>query len=85
MSRDGLSPAVRRAIVFLVLLTLCASAVNLLWTAYVVRQNNHAKCGVVETIASLPVPSGDITTGARQFDLQLEAAFAERGRELGCT
>ena len=80
----GLSAPVRRAIIFLVLLTLFASGINLFWTAHTVRQNNHAKCGVIGVIASLPVPSGDITSGARRFDLQLEAAFAQRGRELGC-
>lgn len=80
----GLPLATRRAIIYLVALTLFASGINLFWTAYLVNKQNHAKCGVVETIASLPVPSGQITEGARGFDLELEAAFAKRGQELGC-
>ena len=80
----GLSPATRRAVVFLVGLTLFASGVNLFWTAYLVRQANRAKCSTVLSLASIPVPAAQITAGARRFDIQLEAAFTKRAAALGC-
>jgi hypothetical protein len=81
---DPLSPAVRRAVVYLVTLTLLASAASLFWTAYAVRVNNHDRCSTVLQVANLHVPSGDITTGARRFDMELTGAFRQRAREIGC-
>jgi hypothetical protein len=45
------------AIVYLVALTLFASGVNLLWTAYEVRQSHHAWCSTLRLLTATPVPS----------------------------
>ena len=84
MTRPGGDHGIRRSVVFLVLLTLFASGVNLFWTAHLVNSDRHGKCGTVLAIASLPVPSRDITPGAHRFDQSLTEAFADRARELGC-
>ena len=77
----GLSRPVRRALVFLFTLSVALAAANMLWTAYLVREANQARCASVVADATIPLPKG---VTAREWDAAFEAIARERARQLHC-
>ena len=76
----GLSRPVRRALVFLFTLSVAMAAANMLWTAYLVREANQARCASVVADATIPLPHD----AAREWDAAFEAIARQRARELHC-
>lgn len=94
--KAGLSPAVRRALVFLFALSLTISVGDLFWNAHQVnasRAANHRQnqvterkiCAAVNGLAVLKPPAGDPAANPSRAYLQgLHVRFTEIGRDLGC-
>ena len=78
---EGLSRPVRRALVFLFTLSVALAAANMLWTAYLVREANQARCAAVVADATIPLPR---EAAAREWDAAFEAIARERARQLHC-
>lgn len=94
--RAGLSPAVRRALVFLFTLSLIISMGDLFWNAHQVnasRAANHHQnevtqrkiCTAVIALAVLQPPAGDPAANPSRAYLQgLHARFTAISSALGC-
>ncbi len=80
----GLSRATRRAVVFLVTLSLLLAAANMLWTAHVVNAGNQQRCASIEADATIPVPQPVAGNPSREFDAKYEAIERHRARQLHC-
>ena len=79
---SGLSRPVRRALVYLFVLSVGLALANLLWTAHVVQAGNQSRCGAVVADATIPLPpQGD---PARAWAAAFEAIARQRATQLGC-
>ena len=80
----GLSKPVRRALVFLFVLCVLMAGSNILWTAYVVRAGNQARCASILADAHIPLPEPVAGNPSREWEAAFEAIQEARARQLGC-
>jgi hypothetical protein len=82
----GLSRAVRRAVVFLFVLSVLLGATSLLFTSYEVRASDHKFCAVIQgfTIVPVPEPADPRANPSRETDYLWYVKFIDLGRNLGC-
>ena len=83
--RAGLSAPVRRALVFLFVLSVVLAGANMLWTAYEVRASNQARCASVLADATIPLPRLSAGSVSREWEAVFEANARQRAKQLGCT
>lgn len=81
---QSLNRATRRALGFLLTVSLLIGAINLYWTSYVVRGNNQEKCATVQQLAHIPIPRPIAGNPSREFAAATERVYRARARELGC-
>lgn len=92
----GLSPAVRRALVFLFVFSVILSVGGLFWNAHQVNTSRAAYrhqselaerkiCTTLTSLAALQPPAGDPAANPSRAYLQgLHDRFTEISRDLGC-
>lgn len=71
-----------RSVAVLVIIGFLITAVNLLWTAHLMRDDNQGRCGTVVADATIPLPPPG--SPGRDWDVAAEAIARQRSVQLGC-
>ena len=74
-----------RAAAILVALFVVMTAVNLLFTAQMIRSNTQVRCTSLMAEATIPLPQPVTGNPSREWEAHFEALQTARARHLGCT
>jgi hypothetical protein len=81
---EGMTRGTRRAVVFLLAITVALSAASILFTVSYVNSSNRKFCEVISGIVPVPRPADPAANPSRETDYEQYARFVRLGRSLGC-